>query len=210
MRHHTAHLSPRRALPAGRRTARGPVVSLVTAAVFVGGLIAGCDRQPSSTSAPPTGPGPAATGQADPHSDRVTTPPATPPATQGGARTPRGTGQSGERHRTVEPPPPAKAPVKGSRLPAQLVGRWQGGAGDAFWYTFTAAGAFAMENRRTGVSASGVVRLSGSRLTLLKTNGETFIAARTWRVQSMTVYDEPIHVLHLDDETYAKDEYYQP
>lgn len=189
-------------------------VRLIVAALLGACLLAGCQQDPA----------PVAAGQAEqPATDPATggKPPTTGPAAGGkppikSKPTPsaaaleedRGGGQAPSPKRTAAPVKPKTA--TGSRLPAELVGRWQGGADDAFWYTFTKSGTFTMRNSRTGVTASGVVVLKGSRLTLLKPSGATFIGARTWRVESMTLYGEPVHLLYLDGESYAKDEYYQP
>jgi len=115
------------------------------------------------------------------------------------------------RPQTAKTTAPKKTTAAGpsrTRTPSALVGRWQGGANDAFWYTFTASGSFTMENRQTGIHFAGYSRVVGKKITLYGNDGRVFIAARSWSVDGTEVYGEAIHTLLLDGDSYAKDEYY--
>lgn len=110
---------------------------------------------------------------------------------------------------TTEKSKKAVAGPPQTRTPTALVGRWQGGAGDAFWYTFTASGTFTMENSQTGVRFAGYSRVIGNKITLYGLDGRVFIGTRSWRVERTEIYGEAIHTLLLDGDSYAKDEYYK-
>jgi hypothetical protein len=127
----------------------------------------------------------------------------------GGGKTPATTAPA--THRATPPPSPRKtvAALPPTRTPSALVGRWQGGANDAFWYTFTASGKFTMENRQTNIHFAGYSRVTGQKITLYANDGRVFIKARSWSVEGTEVYGEAIHTLLLDGDSYAKDEYYK-
>ena len=103
---------------------------------------------------------------------------------------------------TTEPPPTCDPSVDtrgfGS-VPTELVGAWNGGAGDetGYWWTIYSDGRYTMANDRLGTWEEGWMDVQADVLTFYPDCGET--TSTDW---SMDSYDE-FTILYLRDRAYS-------